>query len=101
MRKLLLLAPLLFSACSWVDLDESGQAIKVAYGKNLDACEKKGEIVVSVRDRVLLVKRNPIKVRDELESLARNQAASLGADTIQALDEPHDGEQQFGAYRCR
>lgn len=102
MRKLLLLLlPVLISSCAWVELSASGQAIKVSYDKNLDACEKKGEIVVSVRDQVLLVKRNPTKVRDELESLARNQAAALGADTIQAQDQPHGGEQTFGAYRCR
>ena len=101
MRILPLCLPLVLAACTWVDLDESGRAIKVAYGKNLGACEQKGEIVVSVRDRVLLVKRNSIKVRDELETLARNQAASLGADTIQALAEPQAGEQRFGAYRCR
>lgn len=40
-------------------------------------------------------------MRDELESLARNEAARIGADSIQAIDEPLNGEQRFGAYDCR
>jgi hypothetical protein len=56
---------------------------------------------VSVKHKVGLYRRNELKVRDELESLARNEAARIGADTIQALDEPLNGEQRFGAYDCR
>jgi len=44
--------------------------------------------------------RNGIKVRDELEVMARNEAASLGADTIKPLGDPRDGEQSWGAYHC-
>jgi len=39
-------------------------------------------------------------VREELETLARNEAPGLGADTLQPLEEPRDGEQRFAAYRC-
>jgi hypothetical protein len=40
-------------------------------------------------------------VRDELETLARNEAPGLGADTVQPKAEPDDGEQRFLAFRCR
>ena len=76
-------------------------AARSRYGKNLGACTSKGDITVSVKHRVGLYRRNDMKVRDELESLARNEAATLGADTIQAHDEPLNGEQRFGAYICR
>ena len=39
--------------------------------------------------------------RDELETLARNEAPGLGADTVQPKAEPDDGEQRFLAFRCR
>lgn len=93
--------PLFAAACTWVEPDEAGKNVRVAYGKNLSACTSKGDVTVSVKYKVGLYRRNDLKVRDELESLARNEAARLGADTIQAIDEPLNGEQRFTAYDCR
>lgn len=88
------------SACTFVPIQPGGQAIRVvAQGQTL-TCEKRGEIGVSVKDRLGPLERSELKVRDELEVLARNEAPGLGADTVQALDEPMDGEQRFAAYRC-
>ena len=98
---LLIGSGLALSGCTWVEPDAGGKQIQVAYGKNLSACTSKGDITVSVKHRVGIYRRNDLKVRDELESLARNEAATLGADTIQSQDEPLNGEQRFGAYVCR
>ncbi|GIX35042.1 MAG: hypothetical protein KatS3mg126_0821 [Lysobacteraceae bacterium] len=68
--------------------------------EDLSACQRLGEIAVAVKDRVGLYRRDPIKVRDELEVLARNEAPRLNADTLQAVDEPIDGEQRWRAYQC-
>lgn len=87
--------------CTWVEPNDQGKAVQVAYGKNLIACTQKGTVTASVKHKVGFYTRNDLKVRDELESLARNEASGLGADTIQALGEPQNGEQQFGAYDCR
>lgn len=97
---LLLGIGVVLSGCTWVEPDSGGQRVRVAYGKDLGACASKGDITVSVKHRVGIYRRNDLKVRDELESLARNEAATLGADTIQAHDEPLNGEQRFGAYVC-
>lgn len=94
-------AVLALANCTWVEPDAQGQQVRVAYGKNLGACTQKGTITVSVKSKVGFFERNDLKVRDELESLARNEAAELGADTVQALAEPIEGEQKFGAYDCR
>jgi Domain of unknown function (DUF4156) len=91
---------LAFTSCTWVEPDAQGTKVRVAYGKDLGACTQKGTITVSVKSKVGFYERNDLKVRDELESLARNQAAELGADTVQALNEPVDGEQKYGAYDC-
>lgn len=89
-------------ACAWVKPDRDGSKIRVAYDGNVHGCTKMGEIGVGVRDTLVFgVERNPIKVTDELESLARNEAATLNADTIVAINEPRNGEQRFGAYRCK
>ena len=97
----LLLIPLA-SACTWVKMAPGGAAVKVAAaGQDLSSCEKRGEVSVSVRDRLGPYERNDIKVRDELETLARNEAPGLSADTVQPKGEPDDGEQRFLAFRCR
>lgn len=91
---------LVAGACTWVEPDSRGQAVRVAYDDDLSRCAFKGDVTVSVKAEIAGIDRKAIKVRDELESLARNEAATIGADTVQALEEPHDGEQKFAAYRC-
>jgi hypothetical protein len=51
-------------------------------------------------DHVGPVDRNNITVADELEVLARNEAAKMRADTIKPLAEPVDGSQPWGVYQC-
>jgi hypothetical protein len=93
-------ACLLLGACTWVEPDSRGREVRVAYDADLSACRKRGEVTVSVKHSVAGIERNPNKVRDELESYARNEAAVLGANTVQALDDPADGEQRYGAWSC-
>ncbi len=105
MPKLSILSALLAAglvACTWVKPDDAGKRVRVAYDGRVDGCQKVGEIGVSVRDWLAPgVRRNEMKVLDELESLARNQAATIDADTIVALGEARSGEQRFSAWRCR
>lgn len=102
MKTPLLLCALLatLAGCTWVKLEDAGAHVRVAYDGRVDGCDKAGEVSVSVKDRIGPYDRNSLKVRDELETLARNQAVSLPADTLVALGEPHNGEQSFAAYRC-
>jgi hypothetical protein len=92
----------LLGACTWVKLEPTGNAVRVAReGEDLSYCDRRGEISVSVKHNVAFIERNPIKVRDELETMARNEAPSMRADTVQAIDEPLYGEQRFAALACR
>lgn len=89
------------SACTFVKMAPGGERIQVvAQTKDMSACEKRGEIVVSVKDRLGPYERDALRVRDELETLARNEAPSLRADSVQPKAAPEDGEQRFTAYRC-
>ncbi len=92
---------LLLSACTWVPLAPGARNVRVvAAGAAPGGCEKRGEVAVSVKDSVAFYERNALRVRDELETLARNEAPGLQADTLQPLGDPADGEQRFAAYRC-
>jgi hypothetical protein len=89
------------SGCTWVKMAPGGAEVRVARAdQDMSACTRRGEVSVSVKDRLGPIERNSLKVRDELEVLARNEAPGLGADTVQARGEPVDGEQRFTAYQC-
>lgn len=102
MRKLLLLFPVvLLGACTWgITLDPAGQSVRTAWNGNVGGCQDIGKVTVSVTDHVGPVDRNPIVVGDELEVLARNQAAQMHADTIKPIGRPVDGAQAWEVYRC-
>ncbi len=96
-----LFATVALGACTWVKMEPEGLSVRVvATDAAVQDCTTRGEIGVSVKDKVGLYRRNDLKVRDELETMARNEAVGLGADTILPLDEPVNGEQRFAAYRC-
>jgi hypothetical protein len=88
------------TGCTWVKPTSGGDAVRVAYDGNVSGCRDAGAISVSVTDKVAFYRRPNLKVRDELETLARNQAADIPADTIKPNSEPKDGLQQFQAYVC-
>lgn len=92
----------LLPACTWVKIEPEAKQIRVVDASaDMSRCGPMlSEISVSVRDRVGFVDRNEIKVRDELETLARNQAAGGQGDTLKPLAEPMNGEQRFGTWRC-
>ena len=103
MRKLLCILLLLpvVSACTWVKMAPGAKEVRVVRAdQDLSACTKRGEVSVSVKDRLGPYERNDLRVRDELETLARNEAPGLGADTVQPKNQPTDGEQRFLAFRC-
>jgi hypothetical protein len=94
---------ILLSACTYgIVLDPGGQNVRVAWNGNtgIRPCRDVGKVTVSVLSRIGPVDRNDIKVRDELEIMARNQAAQMHADTIVPLGEPRDGEQSWEGYAC-
>jgi hypothetical protein len=103
MRKtLLLFAPvLLLGACSWgITPDSASKNVRTVWNGDVSACHELGKVTVSVMDRVGPVNRNQITVRDELQVMARNEAAKMHADTIKPLTEPADGSQPWGVYQC-
>lgn len=92
---------LALTGCTWVPMDPGASSVRViAAGAMPAGCEKRGEVSVTVKDSIAFYERNALRVRDELETLARNEAQSIQANTIQPLSEPIDGEQRFAAYRC-
>lgn len=94
-------AGLLLAGCTWVPIQEGAKAVRVVpMGAPPAGCTKLGEIEVKVTDNVAFYERNPLRVREELETMARNEAVGLAADTVQPLSEPRNGSQRFTGWRC-
>ncbi|WP_293707809.1 MULTISPECIES: DUF4156 domain-containing protein [unclassified Stenotrophomonas] len=102
MRVLLLSALIAATAaCTWVPIESSGKAVRVLpAGPVAPGCVAKGEIEVTVKSKVGFYNRNPLRVQEELETLARNEATSAGANAVQALGLPADGSQRYSAWQC-
>ncbi len=96
---LVLLLSLSVTGCTWVHMAPGASTVRVTSAAP-SGCEKRGEVEVSVKYSIAFVERNPLRVREELETLARNEAPGLDADTIHPLGEPAGGTQRFAAWRC-
>ena len=86
--------------CNWVKLSEGGQAVRVAKQGEVAGCEAKGRTHAQTTDRVVIFARRDQPIQQELESLARNEAALMGGDTIVPATPIERGRQTFEVYRC-
>jgi hypothetical protein len=88
-------------ACTWVRTTPEGEPVSVATADAVGNCARKGKVTVSLKNRVAGVERKPTKVATELATLARNEGAQLGGDTVVAETAVKDGSQVFGVYQCK
>ena len=87
-------------ACTWVPLTDEGARVRILKASEVAGCEKLAETTSRTSDRVVIFARSDRKVREELDSFARNEAADLGGDAIAPIGTPKNGRQSFGVYRC-
>ena len=102
MRLTLLIASVVVAAlpaCTFVPMAPGATQVRLLAAAPA-SCEKRGEVEVSVKDRLGPYERSDAQVRDELETLARNEAPGIGADSISPLAPPREGEQRWAMWRC-
>lgn len=87
-------------ACTWVKPTPEAAKVVVSDSAGVANCIRKGAVNASLKSRVGAFERKPGKVAGELETLARNDAAASGGDTIVAESEIDEGRQTFGIYKC-
>jgi hypothetical protein len=85
--------------CTWIKLTDAGAAVQQATSEQVEGCRVVGHVTATTQDRVLL-KRGRGKVAEELIVLARNEAATLGGDTVVPAGAMAEGRQDFRVYRC-
>jgi hypothetical protein len=92
---------LLGSACTWVKLTPPGENVRVGTIAQTTGCEKLGATHAKTSTKVGIFGRSPKKIGEELENLARNEAAEMGGNTIVPQGPTSsEGRRSFDVFRC-
>ena len=86
--------------CNWVPLTSEGEHVRVLQARAVTDCQSVGKVTSKTSDRVIIFARSDRKVREELESLARNEAVGLNGNAIVPIGTEINGRQSFEVYRC-
>ncbi|MFM1897026.1 MAG: hypothetical protein RLZZ385_2100 [Pseudomonadota bacterium] len=96
----LALLTVLAAGCTWVQLTAEGEGVRLATAAEVGNCQRIGNTTATTRSRVAIADRGSEKVQDELITLARNEAGTLGGNVIVADSTIEAGRQRFIVYRC-
>lgn len=88
------------SACSWVKVQPGAEAVSLRTGAEVADCKYLGTATGKTKARVGIIARSEKKVASEVFNLARNEAASIGGNTLVEKTALQDGRQTFDVYRC-
>lgn len=91
---------LILSACSWVDLSQQGEKVRILEMNEIASCKHLGQTTATTQEKALGVRRHDKAINSELTTLARNSAARMGGDTIVAESPEAGGKQTFLIYKC-
>jgi len=95
-------AALIAGGCTWVKLTSPGEGVRVGTRAQVAACERLGATHAKTSTKVAFFSRSQMKVDQEIESLARNEAADMGGNTIVAQGPTSsEGRRSFDVYRCK
>lgn len=88
------------SACSFVSLNPQAQNVTVLPKATPVAnCKLLGSTDVSIWSKASTFQSQQ-SAESQLDTLARNQAATMGGNTVIANDEIKDGQRTYSVYNC-
>jgi len=89
------------AGCTWVKLTPPGEGVHVATASQVAECEELRVVHAKTTTRIAFFSRGGKKIDQEVESLARNEAAEMGGDTIVAQGPTSsEGRRSFDVFRC-
>ena len=86
--------------CAWVPLSDAGEEVQLVANTEVTGCKRVGNTRAAVLRNIWFVPRQESVVDRELATLARNEGAKLGGNTVTALPSRQEGERDFAVYRC-
>ena len=88
-------------ASSLIGEREGVDKVSLAEAKQVTGCTVKGVKTVSVLAKIGVFNRNAKDVEDNLYQIARNDAVTIGADTVVKGESDEFGKRIFELYKCR
>jgi len=89
-----------FVGCASPRLNVGGEKVRVLAPNEVSSCRQLGKTNATVLDKVVGINRPIESIAEELETMARNSASSMGGDTIVPLTVVENGGQSFIVYKC-
>ena len=87
--------------CTWVKPTGGGAGVHLGTATEIARCNKLGATHAKTSTKAGFFSRSTKKVDQELETLARNEAAEMGGDTIVPQGPTSsEGRRSFVVYRC-
>ena len=87
--------------CTWVKLTPAGEQVSLSARPGVEGkCKKIGVTSAQVPDKLWFVERARSTVAEELDALARNEAAELGGNTVVPTSDEEQGRREFAVYTC-
>ena len=100
-RRLAWLALLGLCACTnWVPLTPEGEKVRVGNAAEVEGCTPLGSVTGKTTVTVGPYARNEEKIAKEVEGLARNEAATMGADVIVPSGPVDWDHRSYAVFRC-
>jgi len=95
-------AAMLAGACTWVKLTAPGEGVRVGTMAEAASCKKIGATHAKTSARAAFFARSPKKIDQELETLARNEAAEMRGNMIVPQGPTSsEGRRSFDVFSCR
>ena len=91
---------LMVIGCNWVKETQDGSVVALVKPIHVAQCQKVGYTKSTVKSKVGIIERGERKVANELVTLAKNDAARRGGNSIVATSGIVDGTQTFDIYQC-
>ncbi|HLX53826.1 MAG TPA: DUF4156 domain-containing protein [Aquella sp.] len=90
----------LVTACSFVSLDPQARDVNVAENTNsVKNCKSLGNTTVSLWSKAETF-QSQSTVEGQLDTLARNQAATMGGNTVTPHSAINNGQRTYSVYNC-
>jgi Domain of unknown function (DUF4156) len=88
------------TACQWVPLTPAGKQVRVVSAADVAGCKQIATVTGKTTVTVGPMARDEAKIEREIEALARNEAASSGANVIVPKGPVDWDQRSYVAYRC-
>ena len=99
MKRIIAITALL-SACTFVNENPKAQSVAITTIDDVSQCNRVGSVAAKTKAQLGFIKRGSEKVQDELQTLARNEALKIGANTLVPESKAVEGKQSFIAFNC-